>query len=1368
MTLSTWIRRCFVRQSSSHAPIVRCRKPKVRARIRPTVEVLEDRFAPAVLTVNTLTDGTGDTSHLDLREALTLVNHGGNPASLNQSSMPAGWASQISGVFGSNDTIQFDPSLLTQSVGFGLGVIGLTMVGDGTAGPSALGVDSNVKIIGPSTGPGITIERPATLPGINVPNMRLFYVGSSGSLTLDNLTLQGGMALGGNAGGDGGGGAGLGGAVFNQGQLTIQNSLLTGNAARGGAGYTGFGGGGGGMGGNGTQGVGRDGNGGPYAGYGGGPNAGNPNGGLAGYSHGLYVSVNGGFGGGGSATVGTGNNGGFGGGGGGDNDNNRAGGSSGGDGGFGGGGAGGTVYKDAGMAGVSEFGGGEGTTSDTGEGSGGGGAGFGGALFNDQGTVFITDTTITGNLAAAGPSPGHAGMGAGAGIFNYNGKVTVNYSTLVQNYAAQGGAEIYNLADGSSGSTAVLTLNDSILADSQGSSEDLHSAAINGGIPVLLGTNNLIMSSTGAPTTSPFLIGIADPKLGPLQNNGGPTLTMAPLPGSPIIDVGTGSTGLGVTTDARGQSRIYDFSSVSNIPGGDGSDLGAVEVRPATITVSTTADTVLDPNNMSLRLAVELADGIVNPASLTSAQQALVQGSPSFGTTIQFASSLAGQTIHLSAEDDNSDGPTALLVTSNVSIVGPSGNQGVTLAGPGSSGNLRLFRVAPGVSLTLDNLTLQGGNAVGQQGGNAVNAGGGGGGSAGLGGAIFNQGNLTLINSTLTGDTAQGGAGGRSSISYVADGGGGGGGLQSGGGTGNASGGGAGGSGGGAAGGAGNRLGNAGAGATGGYFGGGGGGGSGFRGGPGGMGGIGGGGGGGGASFEASYLAGASGTAGAFGGPGGGGGTTGYVGLQGGGGGGGGAGLGGALFNDLGNVTVVNSTFYGDKAVGGAGGGGTAGHTGSAGQGAGGALFNYQGYVVITDSTLAGNSANRGGGIFDDSPLIVSSPLVSLTNSIVANSSGGADYDRSNTSGPESVGSNDLIVHNAGFEGGVVSSANPLLGPLQNNGGPTQTLYPLAGSPVIDAGTDIVVPIVAQLEGVATATATDQLGKARVFGSHVDIGAVEYHPVATSLKFKAPASATAGVADTVQVKVLDQFGHVLNSDNSDQVTLKGAPFVSGNTTATVQNGIATFSNLVIDTAGSYTLTAASGALTSAQTTLTVVGPPVGVDIHGQPSNGVVGQLIGGPITVAVVDANGNTITTNNTQLVTLAIATGPAGAKLGGTTTVAAVNGVATFTNLTLNLPGTYTLTATGGTLTADFSNPFTISAATTPPASSPPALSVPLLLEFFDQLLHGIETVNADGTATVTDSLFGLPLLVSTFDASGHLENVAFLGINVTFLFAR
>jgi hypothetical protein len=101
---------------------------------RPVVEVLEGRRVPALLVVNSGLDNTTDTSHLTLRDAITLVDNGGNPSSLGQSAMPAGWASQLTGTFGSNDTIQFDP-----------GLSGSTITLDGSALPT---INSNVTITG--------------------------------------------------------------------------------------------------------------------------------------------------------------------------------------------------------------------------------------------------------------------------------------------------------------------------------------------------------------------------------------------------------------------------------------------------------------------------------------------------------------------------------------------------------------------------------------------------------------------------------------------------------------------------------------------------------------------------------------------------------------------------------------------------------------------------------------------------------------------------------------------------------------------------------------------------------------------------------------------------------------------------------------------------------------------------------------------------------------------------------------------------------------------------------------------------------------------------------------------------------------------
>jgi probable HAF family extracellular repeat protein len=75
-----------------------------------------------------------------------------------------------------------------------------------------------------------------------------------------------------------------------------------------------------------------------------------------------------------------------------------------------------------------------------------------------------------------------------------------------------------------------------------------------------------------------------------------------------------------------------------------------------------------------------------------------------------------------------------------------------------------------------------------------------------------------------------------------------------------------------------------------------------------------------------------------------------------------------------------------------------------------------------------------------------------------------------------------------------------------------------------------------------------------------------------------------------------------------------------------------------------------------------------------------------------------------------------------------------------------------------------------TPPArpsqASAPPLNVPPLLAFFNSILGGIETVNGDGTETMTDSLFGIPLLMSTFDSAGRLMSVTLFGFGITFLF--
>src|SRR5436853_13587 len=95
----------------------------------------------------------------------------------------------------------------------------------------------------------------------------------------------------------------------------------------------------------------------------------------------------------------------------------------------------------------------------------------------------------------------------------------------------------------------------------------------------------------------------------------------------------------------------------------------------------------------------------------------------------------------------------------------------------------------------------------------------------------------------------------------------------------------------------------------------------------------------------------------------------------------------------------------------------------------------------------------------------------------------------------------------------------------------------------------------------------------------------------------------------------------------------------------------------------------------------------------QPSNAVAGGVITPPVQVAIQDAQGNTVTTATTSI-TVAIGTNPASGTLAGTTTVAAVSGVATFSNLSIDKAGTgYTLTASATGLTSATSSAFNIGA---------------------------------------------------------------------------
>jgi hypothetical protein len=201
-----------------------------------------------------------------------------------------------------------------------------------------------------------------------------------------------------------------------------------------------------------------------------------------------------------------------------------------------------------------------------------------------------------------------------------------------------------------------------------------------------------------------------------------------------------------------------------------------------------------------------------------------------------------------------------------------------------------------------------------------------------------------------------------------------------------------------------------------------------------------------------------------------------------------------------------------------------------------------------------------------------------------------------------------------------------------------------------------------------------------------------------------PSNTTAGatISPAVTIKVEDSLGNVVTNDTSSITvaigTNPGGGTLSGTTTVPASSGVGSFSTLSISKAGiGYTLTAVDGTLTSATSSaFNITAGAADQLIFGvQPTNTIAGAIIGPAVTVKVEDSLGNVVTTD-TSNVTMALGTNPSGGTVGGTTTVAAVGGVATFSTLSINKAGFgYTLTAADSTLNGATSSNFNITPGT-------------------------------------------------------------------------
>ncbi len=159
---------------------------------------------------------------------------------------------------------------------------------------------------------------------------------------------------------------------------------------------------------------------------------------------------------------------------------------------------------------------------------------------------------------------------------------------------------------------------------------------------------------------------------------------------------------------------------------------------------------------------------------------------------------------------------------------------------------------------------------------------------------------------------------------------------------------------------------------------------------------------------------------------------------------------GGAFDNEGSPNTVTDSTFYGNHATTN-----------------GGAIYNGGG-LTVNNSTVAGSTG--GYGIYNASSL-------TLENTIIS----GNTPDNCFSSGSFTSAGHNLDSGGACALGGAgdLSGMDPKLGPVANNGGPTQSMSLLAGSPAIDHGSN------------ASCAPTDQRGVVRPQGGVCDIGAYE-------------------------------------------------------------------------------------------------------------------------------------------------------------------------------------------------------------------------------------------------------------------------------------
>ena len=395
---------------------------------------------------------------------------------------------------------------------------------------------------------------------------------------------------------------------------------------------------------------------------------------------------------------------------------------------------------------------------------------------------------------------------------------------------------------------------------------------------------------------------------------------------------------------------------------------------------------------------------------------------------------------------------------------------------------------------------------------------------------------------------------------------------------------------------------------------------------------------------------------------------------------------------------------------------------------ANGAAFTTQPVITIedvggntvTDSSASVTLASSAGSLAcTDNPVIASNGIASFDGCSLTGIIGEYTLTASATDLTSATTDSFVLAHGAAAKLAVSVQPNGAANGAAFTTQPVVTVQDASGNTVTDSNASVSLAVdsgsgtMACTDGSVTATN----GIASFDGCAITGTIGDYTLLATSgsltgattdsftLGFGAatqltvttqPSGAVNGAAFTTQpvITVLDSSGNVV-TDSSDSVTLASSAgsLACTDASVTATNGIATFAGCKITgTIGDYTLTASAADLTGATTdSLTLgFGAATHLAVTTQPNGAANGVALTTQPVITVLDSAGNTVTDSSAN-VTLAVTAG-SGTLACTDASVTATNGIATFAGCKINgTVGSYTLTATSGSLASATTDSFTL-----------------------------------------------------------------------------